>query len=162
MAKQSRGGSLSSLSIQDLQREINKRMQKAANLHRTRNKLMQQVAKLDAQIAEIEALRGGAVLHAANPGPRPGRPAGRPATAAVASSGPRKRGRKAKNEGGTLVEFLQRMLKGKTMRVKEMPDAVKKEGYHTDAANFRTMINQALIKHTKIFKKVGRGEYTAV
>ena len=54
------------------------------------------------------------------------------------------------------------MLKGKTMRVKEMPDAVKKEGYQTDAANFRTMITPALIKHTHIFKKVGRGEYTAV
>ncbi len=160
---------MSGLSIQDLQREIDKRMKTLTALHRKRNQIMQKVNKLDASIAEIEALRGGAVVHAASagvrrgPGRPPGRPAGRPLGRPAADpTGPRRRGRKAKNEGGTLVEFLARMLKGKTMRVRDMPDALKKEGYRTDAANFRTMINQALIKHTKIFKKVGRGEYTAV
>ncbi len=61
----------------------------------------------------------------------------------------------------SLIEALQKTLSGKTMGVTEAADAVRKSGYNTNAANFRTMVNQALIKHKNKFKKVERGRYTA-
>ncbi len=60
-----------------------------------------------------------------------------------------------------LVESLQKVLSGKTMGVTEVAEAVRKAGYNTNAANFRTIVNQALIKHKNKFKKVDRGLYTA-
>lgn len=61
----------------------------------------------------------------------------------------------------SLVEALHETLAGKTMGVTEAAEAVKKNGYQSGAANFRTMVNQALIKHKNKFKKVERGQYTA-
>ena len=46
------------------------------------------------------------------------------------------------------------------MSVVEAGEAVKKAGYKTNAANFRTMVNIALIKSGK-FKRMERGQYTA-
>lgn len=60
-----------------------------------------------------------------------------------------------------LVQSLAKVLRGKTMSVTESAAAVRAAGYKTTAANFRTIVNQALIKNTKIFKKIGRGQYTA-
>lgn len=60
-----------------------------------------------------------------------------------------------------LVEALCKVLDGKTMGVTEVAEAVRKAGYNTNAANFRTIVNQALIKHKNKFKKVDRGQYTA-
>jgi hypothetical protein len=61
----------------------------------------------------------------------------------------------------SLVEALHKVLSGKTMDVTEVAEAVRKAGYNTNAANFRTIVNQALIKHKNKFKKVERGQYTA-
>jgi hypothetical protein len=61
----------------------------------------------------------------------------------------------------SLVEALHKVLTGKTMGVTEVAEAVRKAGYNTNAANFRTIVNQALIKHKNKFKKVDRGQYTA-
>jgi len=47
------------------------------------------------------------------------------------------------------------------MGVTEAAEAVKKAGYKTNAANFRVIVNQALLKHRNKFKKVERGQYTA-
>lgn len=60
-----------------------------------------------------------------------------------------------------LVEALTQVLTGKTMGVTEVAEAVQKFGYKTYAANFRTIVNQTLIKNRKLFKKVARGQYTA-
>ena len=60
----------------------------------------------------------------------------------------------------SLVDALAKVLKGKTMGVAEAGEAVKRVGYKTNAANFRTMVNIALIKGGK-FKRVDRGQYTA-
>ena len=43
----------------------------------------------------------------------------------------------------------------------EVTQAVQNAGYMTTAANFRTIVNQALIRENKRFKKVARGRYTA-
>ena len=59
-----------------------------------------------------------------------------------------------------LVATLQKVLKGKTMRVNDTVEAVQKMGYRTSASNFRTIVNAALLKKGNGFKKVGRGQYT--
>ena len=78
-----------------------------------------------------------------------------------------KQGLSVPGTGGTrprnsmnLVEALTKVLKGKTLSVTEAAEAVQEAGYRTSAANFRTIVNQALIKNSKVFKKVGRGQYT--
>lgn len=60
----------------------------------------------------------------------------------------------------TLPDALYQVLQGRTMSVTEAADAVRSAGYSSSAANFRTMVNQALLKD-KRFKKVARGQYTA-
>ncbi len=69
--------------------------------------------------------------------------------------------RKRPKNKANLALSLAKVLKGKTMGVTEVANAVKKSGYLTTAANFRTIVNQCLIKHRNLFKKVGRGKYTA-
>jgi hypothetical protein len=68
-------------------------------------------------------------------------------------------GRRARNKQ-SLVDVLAQVLKGKTMGVPEAADAVLATGYTSNAANFRLIVNQALIKSER-FKKVSRGQYTA-
>lgn len=60
----------------------------------------------------------------------------------------------------TLLQAMQKSLKGKTMSVTDLAETVKKDGYQTFAANFRVMVNQTLIKYPRIFKRVSRGQYT--
>lgn len=143
MAKRSKSGGLSSLSIQALQKEIAKRQQKASGLLRKRKALEARLAALDAKIA-------AAGLSA---GPTGGGGGG-------GRGGKRGGGRRRNAEGG-LAGALNKVLQGHTMGVTEVAEAVKKAGYKTGAANFRTIVNACLIKHKDLFKKVSRGQYTA-
>lgn len=79
----------------------------------------------------------------------------------AASGGSSARGRRSRPQNSmTLVQAMEKSLAGKTLGVTELANAVKKDGYSSHAANFRTIVNQALIKHRKVFKKVSRGQYT--
>src|SRR5437660_12918852 len=69
-------------------------------------------------------------------------------------------GRRARNEQ-TLPEALHAVLKGKTMRVTDVAEAVQKAGYRTNSKTFRVQVNIALLNRKDLFKRVGRGEYTA-
>jgi hypothetical protein len=60
----------------------------------------------------------------------------------------------------TLAETMAKVLKGKTMRVTDIAEAVQKAGYRTNSNHFRTQVNIALIKSGG-FKRTGRGQYTA-
>jgi hypothetical protein len=60
----------------------------------------------------------------------------------------------------SLVDAMQKVLRGKTMGVSEVADAVRASGYVTTSPNFRVIVNQTFIKHKKIFKRIGRGQYT--
>lgn len=71
------------------------------------------------------------------------------------NGGPRKRPRNEMN----LVEALKGVLKGQQMSVTDAAQAVQDAGYQTNAANFRTIVNQTLLRE-KAFKKVSRGVYT--
>ena len=75
-------------------------------------------------------------------------------TVNVARSGGRLR------NGQSLVVSLQKVLAGKSMSVSDLEAAVKKSGYKTRSSNFRIIVNQALLAHPKVFKKVERGLYT--
>ena len=142
MAKSS--SPLAGLSITDIHRELKTRSHKAKVLARRRDGLLAKAAKLEAQIRAL----GGA-------GPSS---AGSARMGITARGTPRKRPQNATG----LAEALATTLKGKTMGVTEVANAVQQNGYKTSAENFRTIVNQALIKHRKLFKKVSRGQYTAV
>lgn len=47
------------------------------------------------------------------------------------------------------------------MSVAEVADAVRNAGYKSLAASFRTIVNMTLLKRKDLFKRVGRGQYTA-
>lgn len=126
-AEATRGGaSLSNMSVGELQMELARRKRGAAKLERRRDKLVAELAEINAQLA------GSGV---------------------VGSGGGRR-------NSMTLPDALYNVLQGRTMSVTEAADAVRASGYTSAAANFRTMVNQALLKD-KRFKKVARGEYSA-
>ena len=130
--RESSGGSssLAELSVADLQLELRRRQRDVNKLVRRRDKLAAELAEINAQISGLGGAAGGLT------------PTGRTRNAM------------------TLPDALHQVLQGRTMSVTEAADAVRAAGYHSTAANFRTMVNQALLKD-KRFKKVSRGQYTA-
>ncbi len=125
------GSGLGNVSFEELQAEMARRSRMVNRLERRRTKLHSELASIDAELAAFGALS--------------------------AAGGIRRRPRNEKN----LVETLQGVLKNKTMSVTDATQAARDTGYMTTAANFRTIVNQALIRETKVFKKVSRGQYTA-
>lgn len=126
--------SIEALSVAELQREIRRR-EKIVNrqltkLIRRRDKLASQLVELDAEI----------VRHG-------GKGAGRGS------------GRRRPRNDANLADALEGVLKNATMSVTEVAAAVQKAGYITTSPNFRTIVNQTLIKDSR-FKRVGRGQYT--
>jgi hypothetical protein len=135
--------------------ELHRRQRRVQSLVQKRARLLAAAAKLEAQIRELSghAGVGNGVLAG---GTRRGRPPG--------VIGGRKRGAKPgvkrpRNERN-LVQSLSALLKGKTLNVTTAAEEVQKAGYNTTSPNFRTIVNQTLLKK-KHFKKVGRGKYTA-
>jgi len=130
---------LNKLSTEELHLEIKRRERSANRLAARREKLLAEVASIDAELA-------GFGYEAVSTPCRKSR-----------AGGGRKRPRNEMN----LVDTLAKALKGKTMWVSEAAEAVTKLGYRSSSANFRNIVNQTLLKHNKVFKKVGRGQYTA-
>lgn len=132
MAKRQSAG-LSGLSSAALEAELARRSRRVGALVRKHRRALAAVARLEAQIRAHGGVVGGG-----------GRVAG-----------VRKRPKNDRN----LVEALSDLLRGKTMSVTEATAEVQRAGYKTSAANFRTIVNQTLIKSNR-FKKVSRGKYT--
>ncbi|MGJ8636898.1 MAG: hypothetical protein ACSHX5_08655 [Phycisphaerales bacterium] len=124
-------GKLGAVSFEELQAEMARRSKLVGRLERKRNRLQAELSEIDAELASFGALS--------------------------ATGGIRRRPRNEMN----LVDTLQKVLKNKTMSVTDAAQAARDAGYMTTAANFRTIVNQALIRETKTFKKVSRGQYTA-
>ncbi|MEM1183866.1 MAG: hypothetical protein AAGI53_02585 [Planctomycetota bacterium] len=133
------GPGLGLVSTAELAREIKRRERQLEKLETKREALMTQVADLDHEISSLGALLGTA--------PR----------ASGVGGGPRRRPRNDMN----LADALQKTLGGVTLSVTEAAEAVQRDGYKTSAANFRTIVNQTLLRETDRFKKVARGQYTA-
>lgn len=155
MAKKRRGRrpALANYPIEELQRELERRSSQVDELVAEREQVLARLAELDAEISSF----GG-------PGRR-GRPrktSGRKVvrTGRVAAKSHGMAGRKRPKNDMSLAEALGKLLKNKTMGVTEITSAVQKAGYKTNAENFRTIVNQTLIKDAR-FKKVSRGQYTA-
>jgi hypothetical protein len=164
---------LASVSIADLHSELTRRLEA---LQAKRDELAEELEALDEEIAGYEGEAAPAprrrrrVGRPAKKKKRVGRPAkkkkrvGRPAKKkkkrVTRRKTKRKTGRRPRNTG-SLVESLKKLLKGRTMTVTEMADAVQKAGYKTSSPNFRTIVNQTLINNKKDFKRVARGQYTA-
>jgi hypothetical protein len=116
-------------SIAELERMLKTRRSKVAALDRTRAKLQK---RLDTIGAKILALGGSA------------------------SSG----GTRAKNKVG-LNDSIEGLLrkKGDAMSVGDIVSGVLAAGYNSKSANFRGIVNQALIKDKRFVKAGSRGLY---
>ncbi len=136
--------SLSRVSTSILLKEVDRRERQADELLAERDSLVARLAEIDAELSNFD-IDG------------PPAPAGTPGRTKAAGRGG-KRGPRPKNDM-TLEQTMASVIKNKTMGVSEIADAVKASGYKTNAANFRTMVNQTLIKSKK-FKKISRGKYT--
>lgn len=152
MAKKKRGRrpALANYPTEALQQELERRASQVDELVAERDELAARLAELDAKIAAV----GGAIASAARrvPGRRLGRSRRRPGRGAP--------GMKRPKNDMSLAEAMAKLLKNKTLSVTEITSEVQKAGYKTHAANFRTIVNQTLIKDPR-FKKVARGRYTA-
>ncbi len=98
-----------------------------------------EIAELERRVAAVEKIINSAMIRAGKDSPL---------------AAPRRRPR---NEL-TLVDALIKVLKGKTLGVADIVDAVQKAGYRTTSPNFRTIANQTLINNPS-FKRVSRGKY---
>lgn len=152
MAKKRRGRrpALANYPIEELQRELERRVSEVDHLVVEREEVIARLAELDAQIAA-----------AGGPG-RPGRPRvpGRRPARAGRKPGRGAPGVKRPKNDMSLAEAMAKLLRNKTLSVTEITSEVQKAGYKTHAENFRTIVNQTLIKDAR-FKKVSRGQYTA-
>lgn len=131
---------LASVSVVELKAEINRRKKRIHTLVRKRNRLMEQLQRLD---SEIEAEGGSEFVKMSG----------------AASGGARRGGGRRPRNEANLADSMVAVLQGKTMGVTELSEAVQNAGYRTSSPNFRTIVNQTLIKD-KRFKRVERGQYT--
>ncbi|MCL4199335.1 MAG: hypothetical protein KJZ69_17730 [Phycisphaerales bacterium] len=128
----------------ELLRELERRQAMAGEYEARRAAMEKELAAIDAEIAALQGASGTRVNGAA---PRHIR---RSAAART----------RAANQV-PLNMALHNLLKGKTMSVSEAAEAVRKSGYKSNAANFTTVVNLTLLKRTDLFRRVGRGKYTA-
>ncbi len=122
---------VSQLSYEELEAEMKRREKSVRQLQRKRDRLLTQLEAVEKELSEIGGSR--ARLHA----------------------GGRRRPRNEKN----LTDAMADTLKGKVLSVTELAEAVQADGYRTTSPNFRTIVNQALLKDDR-FKRVSRGRYT--
>ena len=121
---------LSKMSIAQLQSEISLRKRRLNTLHRRRARLTDQLHDVEARILE----EGGAMAGLA--------------------------GRKRPHNDQNLADALASLLSNRTLSVTEASEQVQSAGYRTTSPNFRTIVNQTLLKDPR-FDRVSRGRYTA-
>ena len=124
------------LSISQLERILRARRSELQRLARRRMKLGRQLARIDAQMRDLGGDVGG------------GRMSG------MGGGGGRVRNPQS------LVKMIEGVLgkTGKAMNVGDIAVAVQRQGYKSNSANFRGIVNQTLIKE-KQFSQASRGMY---
>lgn len=133
---------LSKISTAALQSELERREGELEELETYRAELVAELSEVDRELKDL-----GAVVSSVSRTKRAPRTYG---------GG----GGKRPHNKWNLEESLARVLRHKTMGVSEVADAVQKAGYKTTSPNFRTIVNQTLLK-SKLIKKLGRSAYTA-
>jgi hypothetical protein len=128
-----RRSSLDGMSVEEIARYLKARRKETRILLRERRALAKQIAKIDRR------------LGAADSAPRGGRGRGR-----------------RRNEQPLADVVVRVLAHGKPMKVTDIAAAVRSAGYHSDSPNFRSMVNQALIKHRDRFKQAKRSYYQLI
>ena len=141
----SSSANLSKISTAALQRELERREGELEELEAYHDELLAELAEVDRELKDL-----GAVVSSVK---RTKRASGAKRTYGGG-------GGKRPHNKWNLEEALARVLRHKTMGVSEVADAVQKAGYKTTSPNFRTIVNQTLLK-SKLIKKLGRSAYTA-
>jgi hypothetical protein len=128
-----RPANMSNMNIADIERFLSDRKRQLDKLKKKRAKAQ---AKVDAIDAEIAKIGGGS------------------------SGGGRGAGSRARNDR-PLPDYIEDVLakSSKPMRVGDIEVGVKALGYKSNAASFKNIVNQQLIKDRKRFKAVDRGLY---
>jgi hypothetical protein len=120
-------------SIADLQSMLRDQRNRRTKLVTERKKLAAKLDQVDRQIAALDGQNGGNINISA--------------------------GGRARNEQSLPDAIHDTMKKnGKPMKVGDIVDGVLKSGYHSTSANFRGIVNQALIKDDR-FTQHSRGIY---
>ena len=133
MAKKKRR-TLTAVSQSDLEKELSRRRK----LNESKvDRLMVKREKLRTELAETEA----AIIEAGGK---------------LARTGTKKRPKNTNK----LSDALAKTLRSRTLSVTEVSERVQQDGYKTTSPNFRTIVNQTLLKDPR-FKRVSRGKYTA-
>ncbi len=130
---------LGRFSLAELRAGLALRERRLERLRAKSEQLRERVARLEEEIAAAKGKRAAV----RTPGARRTRGSGRP------------------RNKTNLANALRKLLTTKTKSVSEAAAAVLKAGYKTKSANFRLIVNQALLANRKLFKKVARGQYTA-
>jgi hypothetical protein len=126
----------SGLTISVLEQMLAKRRAELDKLTKERQRILKQLAAVDAQLREIGGSSTGDDSN-------------------VTRSG---RARNDKSLVMTLEEVLGKSTK--PLSVGDIVQGVLDSGYHSTAANFRAMVNQTLIKERKRFASPQRALYT--
>jgi hypothetical protein len=128
-----RNGTPASLTINDLERMLAKRRSALEEVMRERAQLQKRMDALD---VKIRSLSGGARASGLTGGGR------------------------ARNAMSLVAAMSEVLTKAdKPLSVGDIVEKVQAAGYHSNAANFRALVNQTLIKQRKLFAKAGRGIY---
>ncbi len=126
---------LSTVSLGQLQQEIERRQKMLP-------KLIAQRDALNEEIADLQGLAEPSIQKYAKP-----------------KAASRKTGRRRAKNKISLVDALSQVMKGKPkVSVSEAMEGVLSAGYKTKSKAFRPLVNQTLLKNKK-FKNVGRGEF---
>jgi hypothetical protein len=142
---------LSSLSTQQLRQELERRANSLLQMKARRERLVHELAALDAEIATLEGAIGRSIAIS-----------GEDIRAGAASSGERKSARligpRPKNSLNLPDAIAAAVEPGQQVSPIEAADLVLKGGYVTTSKSFRQQVAVALGKHAG-FKRVERGKY---
>ena len=135
---------LSRASLAQLELELKRRQRMATQLERKRNRLLDQLAAVE---AELKAIGHNKTPESAPTTVR--RSSGKVVTRRAARGG----------NSRTLLTHLEEVMTDQVLSVSEAADAVIANGYITTSKTFRTIVNQTLLANDS-FAKVERGRYT--
>jgi len=138
---------LKSLSTSELRRELERREKNASKLQAKRDKLLQELNALDAELASLGGARG--------------RSRGRSSTGRAGPRASATGRRRARNEMSLPDAIAHAMEVRAVVSPQEAAELVKKNGFKTTSKNFNMMVSNALSKD-KRFRRVARGQYERI
>jgi len=140
---------LKTLSTADLQAELARREKNAGKLQARREKLLTELADLDAEIVSLGGTGSGKAT---------GKRLAQASSKKTGGGGGRRR---AKNEMTLPDAIAAAMDVGAEVSPKEAAELVLNNGFNTHSKNFGMMVSNALAKDPR-FKRLGRGLYARV